>query len=113
MPSRPKKPCNYPGCKELVNKGYCDKHKKQGRGYDDNRMTSAQRGYGYKWQKYRAMFIKDNPICVTCLADGVVEVATVVDHIKPHRGDYDLFWDTANHQALCKRCHDAKTGRGE
>ena len=35
--------------------------------------------------------------------------ASVVDHIKPHKGDYDLFWDEANHQALCKRCHDIKT----
>ena len=26
-----------------------------------------------------------------------------------NKGDYDLFWDEANHQALCKRCHDIKT----
>ena len=37
--------------------------------------------------------------------------ATVVDHIKPHRGSWPLFIDPANHQSLCKRCHDQKTAR--
>jgi 5-methylcytosine-specific restriction enzyme A len=32
--------------------------------------------------------------------------ATVVDHIEPHRGDTGRFWDKANHQPLCKPCHD-------
>jgi 5-methylcytosine-specific restriction protein A len=36
----------------------------------------------------------------------------VVDHIIPHRGDQYLFWDQENWQALCKDCHDRKTGRG-
>jgi 5-methylcytosine-specific restriction protein A len=36
----------------------------------------------------------------------------VVDHIKPHKGDRGLFWELANHQALCKRCHDRKTANG-
>ena len=35
--------------------------------------------------------------------------AAVVDHIIPHRGDEKMFWDEANWQALCKRCHDKKT----
>jgi 5-methylcytosine-specific restriction endonuclease McrA len=29
--------------------------------------------------------------------------ATIVDHIKPHRGDQNLFWDQTNWQALCRR----------
>jgi shikimate kinase len=33
------------------------------------------------------------------------EVATVVDHIKPHRGDQALFWDKNNWQPLCTHCH--------
>jgi 5-methylcytosine-specific restriction endonuclease McrA len=36
-------------------------------------------------------------------------LAQVVDHITPHRGDPAKFWDAANWQALCKRCHDRKT----
>jgi len=40
-----------------------------------------------------------------------VQAATVVDHIKPHRGDKTLFWERSNWQALCKQCHDIKTAK--
>lgn len=36
---------------------------------------------------------------------------TVVDHIIPHRGNYDLFWNQDNWQTLCKLHHDQKTAR--
>ena len=35
--------------------------------------------------------------------------ASVVDHIRPHRGDMVLFWDQTNHQSQCESCHFAKT----
>lgn len=35
--------------------------------------------------------------------------ATIVDHIKSHRGDPILFWDEENWQPLCKHHHDVKT----
>jgi len=38
-----------------------------------------------------------------------VNLARIVDHVIPHRGDQELFWDTSNWQPLCKRCHDVKT----
>jgi len=74
--------------------------------YDDVRGTSAQRGYGYKWQQARDGFLKRNPLCVVCSRKGLVVAATVVDHITPHRGDMGLFWDRDNWQSLCKGCHD-------
>lgn len=34
------------------------------------------------------------------------------DHIEPHRGDAEKFWDLeGNCQALCFRCHQSKTAR--
>jgi 5-methylcytosine-specific restriction protein A len=27
------------------------------------------------------------------------------DHIKPHRGDLQLFMDPANHRPVCQRCN--------
>lgn len=33
-------------------------------------------------------------------------MATVVDHIIPHKGSLVLFHDPDNLQSLCKRCHD-------
>jgi len=35
--------------------------------------------------------------------------ATVVDHVIPHRGNQDIFWDQSNWQAMSKPCHDSKT----
>ena len=54
-------------------------------------------------------YLATHPLCVRCMAEGRYTKATVVDHIKPHRGDSALFWDQDNWQALCKRCHDRKT----
>ena len=42
---------------------------------------------------------------------GRVVAATVVDHVVPHRGDPELFWDETNWPPACKPCHDAKTAR--
>ena len=72
-------------------------------------LTTAQRGYGGKWQRYRLKFLERNVLCVMCRAQGKVTEATVVDHIVDHRGNQALFWDRSNHQALCKPCHSVKT----
>ena len=68
--------------------------------------SSAQRGYGYKWQQYRLKFLKANPLCKFCENEGRVTEAKIVDHIIPHEGNQQLFWDECNHQPLCKLCHD-------
>ncbi len=114
MARRPKLPCNYPGCPELIEAGerYCNKHKKQNRRYyEDRRGTSAERGYDYRWRKGRAWFLKRHPLCAECKKQGKIVAATVVDHIVPHRGDMDLFWDMDNWQPLCETCHNKKTAR--
>ena len=43
------------------------------------------------------------------MKEGRYTKATDVDHIVPHRGDRDLFWDRNNWQALCHSCHSKKT----
>lgn len=70
------------------------------------------RGYDSRWRKARAAFLQRNPLCNECMKHGRLTPATVVDHVIPHRGDQKLFWDEDNWQALCKRCHDRKTGTG-
>jgi len=71
-----------------------------------NQHYMAHRFYNERWRRFRKIFLSENPLCVYCKAQGITEAATVVDHIKPHRGNYDLFWLVGNHQALCKQCHD-------
>jgi 5-methylcytosine-specific restriction protein A len=104
MPSKPLKPCNKLGCPNLTRDKYCEIHKQLTTNYDNHRGTAAQRGYGSKWRKVRAYYLAKNPICLRC-----GDIATVVDHITPHKGNMQLFWATTNWQPLCKPCHDRKT----
>lgn len=57
------------------------------------------------------MFLREHPTCIACEKAGRLTSAQVCDHITPHKGDQTLFWDQANHQPLCVRCHNAKTAR--
>ena len=107
MPKRAKSPCRYPGCGVLLESGsYCQDHKST---FDSMRGNSAKRGYDARWRKARESYLAEHPLCVKHHARGEVVVATVVDHIRPHRGNKQLFWDEGNWQALCKQCHDIKT----
>lgn len=72
---------------------------------DARRGSSSSRGYGRRWESARRTFLGQHALCVCHLANGRVEVAKVVDHIVPHKGDTGLFWDSGNWQALCDDCH--------
>lgn len=78
--------------------------------HDRYRGTSASRGYGHRWRKYRATFLQEHPLCVACQRVGKLVAAQHVDHIVPYR-DGDDFYDSTNHQALCHACHSQKTAR--
>ncbi|MGV1017483.1 MAG: hypothetical protein ACOYBW_08910 [Fluviibacter phosphoraccumulans] len=69
--------------------------------------TTAERGYGYRWQQARKSWLRDNPLCVMCKAEGYAVPATVVDHTEAHRGDQRIFWDKTKWQSLCKMHHDS------
>jgi 5-methylcytosine-specific restriction protein A len=110
MPEAPKKPCPVPGCPRLVERGYCAAHEKL-LGPDARRESAARRGYGRRWREASKAFLAEHPLCAECARRGATALASVVDHIQPHRGDQDLFWDRSNWQPLCKPCHDRKTAR--
>lgn len=111
MAQPPLKPCSRVGCSNLTRDRYCSDHTQEKHRYDRYRGTAAQRGYDGQWRKARLGFLRKHPLCVECSETGKVEAATVVDHIVPHKGDKELFWNRDNWQALCKACHDAKTVR--
>jgi 5-methylcytosine-specific restriction enzyme A len=111
MAKRPRKPCREPGCRELTDGGYCEKHQKQNiRHLDLLRGNAAHRGYDARWRKARELWLKEHPLCEECKQHGKIVQATVVDHVRPHRGDQKLFWDQNNWQSLCRHCHDKKSG---
>lgn len=59
------------------------------------------------WQALRRQQLAAHPLCRMHEAIGQVVEATVVDHIRPHRGELEAFLDASNLQSLCKRCHDS------
>ena len=65
--------------------------------------------YDGKWQRARGAHLAAHPLCVDCMARGLVVEATVVDHDVPHGGDRERFWDRSNWRSRCKTCHDTKT----
>lgn len=106
MPNKPRHPCAVPSCPNLTDAKYCEEHRSTD---EQRRGSSTARGYDYRWRMASKAYLHAHPLCVMCLAEGRYTPATVVDHIKPHRGDRQLFWDERNWQGLCKPCHDQKT----
>ena len=112
MPMRPPSPCRFPGCTELTrdSSGYCQACKATvSKQYERTRETATARGYSSRWRKVRDRYLQEHPLCIECEGEGRTEVATVVDHILPHKGDQALFWDPSNWQPLCRFHHNRKT----
>lgn len=120
-----KKPCMRPGCPNLVERGqegYCEQHRKQRCSVrtEAARGGSTERLYDSRWAAYSKSRLRREPLCIGLrLQRGgpivinthpdLVVGATLTDHIEPHKGDRQLFWDPNNHQSGCKACHDLKT----
>ncbi len=116
LPRKAPRPCPRCGRRLIRNKARCSRCERddQPRRERYHRgQTAAQRGYDARWRRARLAYLSEHPLCRVCAQRKRVRVATVVDHIKPHRGDDALFWDEDNWQPLCKTCHAAKTARGE
>lgn len=69
-------------------------------------MTAREKGYDSVWDKYRRRFLYYNPYCYCCGA-----TSKVVDHIRAHKGDQELFESLTNHLPLCTGCHNYVTGK--
>ena len=70
------------------------------------RLSASRRGYDHRWRIRSRHFLQMHPLCRMCEAEGKITVATIVDHVIPHKGDSVLFNDMRNWQPLCKAHHD-------
>ena len=107
MPKKPKIPCAYPGCPELVEGGYCEEHKKK-RNQEYNKYGRDEfTKYFYKskeWLILRAEQLKLHPLCEECFKQGKIKKARIVDHIVPiKQGGAKL--DLHNLQSFCSYHH--------
>ncbi|MFO1099039.1 MAG: HNH endonuclease signature motif containing protein [Xanthobacteraceae bacterium] len=76
---------------------------KQKAAAEQRRPSAREGGYDSAWRAKRAAFLLKHPRCA-CGA-----VATVVDHVRPHKGDARLFNDPNNWAALCASCHSRQS----
>ena len=65
------------------------------------------------WDALRTAKLVRNPDCERCKQLGRTTPATVVHHIREHKGDRRLFFKVANLQSLCAPCHDGPMKQAE
>ena len=107
MTMKPKTTCANLACRKKIDisKTYCDEHKyyykKPSKAYNYGNVSFYK---SRDWTKLSKYIRSIEPLCRLCL----YKKATMVDHIVPivYGGDK---WDHDNLQALCNRCHGAKT----
>jgi 5-methylcytosine-specific restriction enzyme A len=90
-------------------RGRCAKHAKKA---NQQRGTTAERGYDHVWERLRLRKLRANPLCeLNVICEGMFPEnrATQVDHkIRiSERPDLRLEW--TNLQSVCTPCHAAKS----
>lgn len=106
------KVCNKPGCGRtaIEGKDYCQRHiamQSEKKKVFTKRGKSGQYHNLYnsvRWRTTSKEFLQKYPTCFLC-----GKPARIADHIQPHRGDLNLFYDDSNLQPMCWSCHSRKT----
>lgn len=88
----------------------------QGRKYGGNQAFYKSKA----WRDVRKAGLIREPFCKSCAERGITTEGKVRDHIKPinpenaydiQNGKYPNPLDMSNHQTLCIRCHNRKSGK--
>lgn len=110
-----------PSCRTLTDGGPCAVHALK---REQVRGSSNARGYTYGWGKRAAAFKRRYPLCgmrphgqepvmSECHERHIITPAFQVDHVIPHKGNQQLFWDeVGNWQSLCAQCGARKSQAG-
>jgi 5-methylcytosine-specific restriction protein A len=118
--------CGGAGCRVLVipPATQCDEHAKASRAaakeakerYANKVADAAHYRNAYaslygsqEWKRLRRWWMGEHPLCVACASAGLATLAEDLDHIQPHRGSREVFFDKGNLQGLCASCHSRKT----
>jgi len=118
--------CKYPGCRNLVEEGFCEKHKEFGvqeemrkaevrrkRELDNFYKMSKNPKYGVnrelrrdnRYRKIKKHLFEVYTRCQICGSTKNLEV----HHIVKPKGDESLFLDLNNLLVVCKKCHKRLT----
>ncbi|TLN22475.1 HNH endonuclease [bacterium] len=116
MPSKSVKFCAHPGCKEMVTGYYCEAHRPAPQPWQAKQGNKKAKPHSSwysdpTWRRLRMIQLREFPLCAECERNGTITPATIVDHIIPHRGKWEMFVDGENLQSLCASCHNRKTAK--
>lgn len=105
LPTKPKRPCSYPGCPKLTDGRFCEEHAKaEAKRYEKyDRDPAVRHRYGRAWKRIRDRYIQEHPLCELCQRDGRLTPAEEVHHKVPLSEGGTHARD--NLVALCKSCH--------
>lgn len=113
MAMKPLRPCRHPGCGALTRDGYCPAHKPKAA---RPRSRSPEAAAWHRWYSLKIWTDDLRPgqllrekYCRECARYGIRTIATDVDHVRDHKGNWELFTDRGNLQSLCHFCHSRKT----
>jgi 5-methylcytosine-specific restriction protein A len=107
MPTAPRRACGRPGCALLRPCPVHGARPLEATSTERRKAAPYRRLYDSSaWRKASRGFLRGK-VCVRCLERQTITLAAVTDHIRPHQGDRDLFWDRDNWRPLCVRCHNA------
>jgi len=116
MPVKPKKKCNYLGCRRLTKGKYCKEHEHldMNTKFRNKKGTTHKWYYSEFWRKLRILKLTENPLCEYC---DTITPANTVDHMidwktgKTEEEKWRLFSDYDNLRSSCTSCHNRKTGK--
>jgi hypothetical protein len=60
-----------------------------------------------RWRAMREATLRQYPLCVRCLSQGLYRPSTVADHVREHDGDLEAFYHGPT-VGLCGSCHSWK-----
>ena len=106
MPTRPPKPCWFPGCPSLSDSGACAKHPRER--VEDKTLARKIRS-SRRWTEYSRAKRSAQPICPDPYgiheARGIPELVTSTHHTTPISIDPSRAFDDDNTEPLCDGCH--------
>jgi len=101
--------CRYSGCPSLTTheSGYCGEHVRLwSKPYRVRQQRQSDPLYNdARWKTYSKWFRTQHPLCINYSVCG--GIAELVDHIAAVEQGGE-FWNTDNHQSMCKACHATK-----
>lgn len=106
------RPCGQPGCFELTTEGYCDAHRRGGKGRSERRKSASDRGYNWLWHRKAKLYKSRHPLCVVCELEGRTTETALPHHIEPVSGGGKMHVGDDGMLPVCHTCHARVEGLG-